>query len=47
MVAPVAAAFQPARRRVHQAVDDCLDRRRYDAAHAIQAFSARLPQQST
>jgi len=41
----VAGVFQPARRRVQQAVDRRFNRRRFDAGVTIQAFSARLRQQ--
>jgi hypothetical protein len=40
----VAAAFQPARRRVQLAVDRRFNRRSHDAARTIQGFSGRLRQ---
>ena len=41
----VAAVFQPARRRIQQAVDRRFNRGRYNAERMIAAFSARLREQ--
>jgi hypothetical protein len=40
----VAGVFQPARRRIQQAVDRRFNRRRHDTTQTIAAFSDRLHQ---